>query len=154
MAVTERDFPKGHPKASDYDPHSPEAIEWARVNIHPLGERDFPVDHIKAVDTPGNTNRIPIRAGEDPARPEIEAHTGATPEVAAARKALEAQLSAKAKETPTLPDGFVDTGKVAEDSAVAFLVKMGHDDDEARKIVREQGVDQILAAKATLHAGE
>lgn len=154
MAVTERDFPKGHPKASDYDPHSPEALEWARVNIHPLGERDFPVDHPKALDTKGNTNHIPLRAGEDPARPEIEAHTGATREVAAARKAIEAQLTAKAKETPVLDDGRVDTGKVAEDSAVAFLVKMGHDEDTAQQIVREQGIDQVLAAKATLHAGE
>lgn len=154
MAVTERDFPKGHPKASDYDPHSPEAIEWARVNIHPLGERDFPVDHPKALDTKGNTNHIPLRAGEDPAHPELEAHTGATAEVAEARKKYEQFMQPKAKETPTLPDGFVDTGKVAEDSAVAFLVKLGHDDDEAQKIVREQGIDQILAAKATLHAGE
>lgn len=154
MAVTERDFPKGHPKASDYDPKSPEAIEWARVNIHPLGERDFPVDHIKAVDTPGNTNHIPVRAGEDPAHPELEPHTGATAEVAdARRKAYLSQLP-KVQETPMLDDGRVDVGKVAEDSAVAFLVKMGHDDDEAHKIVREQGVDQILAAKATLHAGE
>lgn len=154
MAITERDFPKGHPKASDYDPKSPEAIEWARVNIHPMGERDFPVDHPKALDTKGNTNHIPIRAGEDPARPEIEAHTGATPEVAAARKAYEAQLSAQAKDTPVLDDGRVNTAKVAEESAVAFLVKQGHDDATARKIVREQGVDKVLAAKATLKAGE
>lgn len=154
MTVAERDFPKGHPKAGDYDPKSPEAIEWARVNIHPLGERDFPVDHPKALDTKGNTNAVPVRAGEDPARPEIEAHTGATPEVAAARKAYEQQLSAQAKETPVLDDGRVDTAKVAEDSAVAFLVKLGHDEEGSRKIVREQGIDQILAAKATLHAGE
>jgi hypothetical protein len=154
MAITERDFPKGHPKAADYDPKSPDAVEWARKNIHPMGERDFPVDHPKALDTPGNKNHVPIRAGEDPDRPELEAHTGATEEVAAARRAYDASIAASAKETPTLEDGRVNTAKIAEDAAVQFVMKQGHDEEAARKIVREQGIDQILAAKATLQAGE
>jgi hypothetical protein len=152
--VAERDFPKGHPASADYDPKSPEAKEWARVNIHPLGERDFPVDHPKACDTPGNTNHIPVRAGVDPLHPELEEHTGATPEVAILRRAAYLARLPKAQETPTLPEGFVDTAKIAEDSAVDFVMEQGHDEDAARQIVREQGVDQILAAKATLGKGE
>jgi hypothetical protein len=62
----ERDWPPGHPKAGDYDPNSPEAKEWARVNVHPLGERDWPVDHPKALDTPGNENTLVWQAGVDP----------------------------------------------------------------------------------------
>jgi hypothetical protein len=150
MTVHEEDFPKGHPKRFDYDPASPEAIEWARINIHPKGERDFPVDHPKAVDTPGNTNHLAWAPGVDPHHPDLEAHTGATPEQAAGRKAYEAQLSARAKETPTTEDGRVDTGKVAEESAVQFVMSQGHDEAAARQIVREQGIDQVLAAKATV----
>jgi hypothetical protein len=152
--VTERDFPKGHPKAADYDPKSPEAIEWARVNIHPMGERAYPVDSKKSSDTPGHECSLEWRAGVDPLHPELEPHTGATPEVAAARRAAYLAQQPKAQETPTLPEGFVDTGKVAEDAAVLFVVAQGHNEEEARKIVREQGVDRILAAKATLGKGE
>jgi hypothetical protein len=152
--VSERDFPKGHPKASDYDPTSPEAVEWARKNIHPMGERAYPVDSVKSSDSKVNDASVEWRAGVDPAHPELEPHTGATPEVAAARKAQEASIIAKAKETPTLDDGRVNTAKIAEDSAVAFLEAQGHDEATARQIVREQGVDKILAAKATLGKGE
>lgn len=72
----EPDHPPGHPKRFDYDPASPEAIEWKRKNFHPLGERDFPVDHPKAIDTPGNTNHIPALPGVDPNHPEREPFTG------------------------------------------------------------------------------
>ncbi len=147
---TERDFPLGHPKAADYVPGSPEAIEWARKNIHPLGERDFPVDHVKAVDTQGNTNHIPIRPGVDPAHPDLEAFTGATKEVAAARHAAYVAQLPKVEETPMLPEGFVDTAKVAQKSALDFLEKQGHTPDEAAAILAELGIDKILAAKATL----
>lgn len=152
--VKERDFPVGHPASSDYDPKSPEAKEWARVNIHPMGERDFPVDHPKACDTPGNTNHIPVRAGVDPLHPELQEHTGATPEVAEARRKAYLAQQPKAQETPMLEDGRVNAAKVAEESAVSFVMEQGHDEEKAREIVREQGVDQILAAKATLGKGE
>jgi hypothetical protein len=98
--LSERDFPPGHPSASDYDPESPEAIEWARKNIHPKGERDFPVDHPKALDTPGNTNAVPIVAGVDPARPQHEAFTGRSPQQAEAVRKVVAELAARAMESP------------------------------------------------------
>jgi len=45
--------------------------------------------------------------------------------------------------------------KSAEESAVFVRDgNKGHDEETARQIVREQGVDQILAAKATLGKGE
>jgi hypothetical protein len=149
---TEEDFPKGHPARFDYDPASPEAKEWARKHIHPKGERDFPVDHPKAVDTPGNTNHVPVRAGVDPAHPELEAFTGRTPEQAAAVKAVNAALAAMQVETPMMPEGFVDTAAVAKKTALDFLLKQGHDETTAEKILAEQGIDQVLAAKATLSA--
>ena len=96
----ERDFPPGHPAASDYDPASPEAIEWARKNVAPLGQRDFPVDHPKAVDTPGNTNALQWEAGVDPHNPHREPHTGRTPEQAAGVASMTAIASARAKESP------------------------------------------------------
>ena len=152
--TTERDFPKGHPKAADYVPGSPEAVEWARKNIHPKGERDFPVDHPKAVDTSGNTNHVPIRIGVDPLHPELEEFTGASPEVAKARREAYLARLPKVEETPMLPEGFVDTGAVAHKTALEFLATQGHDEETAAKILAEQGIDQILAAKATLSAGE
>jgi len=150
--VQERDFPKGHPKAADYVPESPEACEWARKNIHPKGERDFPVDHPKAVDTPGNTNHIPIRPGIDPAHPELEEFTGATPKVAAARRAAYLAQLPKVAETPMLPEGFVDTAAIAQKTALDFLMAQGHDEQTARVILAREGLDQVLAAKATLGA--
>jgi hypothetical protein len=150
MSVAERDFPKGHPKAGDYDPASPEAIEWARVNIHTKGERDFPVDHPKAVDTVGNTNATEWRPGVDPAHPELEALTGATAAQAAGRKAAEQELSKRAKETPTLPGGIVDLGAIARNNAIAFVVSLGNTEEKAAEIVDVQGVEQILAAQALM----
>jgi hypothetical protein len=152
--TAERDFPLGHPKAADYVPGSPEAVEWARKNIHPLGERDFPVDHPKAVDTKGNTNHLPIRAGVDPLHPELEEFTGASPEVAKARRAAYMAQLPKVAETPMLPEGFVDVGAVAHRAAIDFLLEQGHDQAAAEKVLAQEGVDQILAAKATLSAKE
>jgi hypothetical protein len=99
-AVEQDDFPVGHPARFDYDPNSPEAKEWARVHIHPRGERDFPVDHPKALDTQGNTNAVVITAGVDPNKPELEAFTGRTPEQAAAVAEMNARLAEQAKPTP------------------------------------------------------
>lgn len=96
----EEDFPKGHPARFDYDPTSPEAIEWARKHVAPLGERDFPVDHPKAVDTPGNLNHLVHEAGVDPLNPHRQAHTGRTPEQVAGLKALSEAASKAAKESP------------------------------------------------------
>ncbi len=98
----ERDFPIGHPKAFDYDPTSPEAIEWARQNVHPLGERDFPVDHPKAVDTPGNTNHFAWPPGVDPYNAHLEEHTGKTPAQAAAAAEFNRRVAEHAQESPAL----------------------------------------------------
>lgn len=97
---TEEAFPKGHPARSDYDPGSPEAIEWARVNVSPLGERDFPVDHPKALDTPGNTNHLTIRAGVDPHNPHMEPFTGRTPAQAAGVAMMSETASRLAEDSP------------------------------------------------------
>jgi len=98
----ERDFPPGHPGASDYDPESPEAIEWARKNVHPLGDRDFAVDHPKALDTAGNLNHLPVTAGVDPLNPHREAFTGRTPKQVAAIKTLSEAASKAAVESPVV----------------------------------------------------
>jgi len=151
---TEEDFPKGHPARFDYDPASPEAKEWARRNISLKGERDFPVGHPKAVDTPRNTNHVPIRPGIDPAHPELEAHTGRTPEQAAAVRAANAALAARQMETPMLDDGRVNVAEIAERTALDFLEKQGHEPEEAEALLRELGVDKILAAKAVVGVKE
>ena len=103
MATPEEpDFPPGHPKRFDYNPKSAEAREWARRNVHPAGERDFPVGHIKASDTKGNTNRVAVRAGEDPAHPEREPFTGRTPDQVAADRELWDERKAQAMPSPQL----------------------------------------------------
>lgn len=100
MATPEEpDFPKGHPKRCDYDPHSPEAREWARLHIHPAGERDFPVGHPKALDTPGNRNHIAVVAGVDPDHPELEPFSGRTPEQVEGDRQIWAEASAQAQPT-------------------------------------------------------
>jgi hypothetical protein len=98
----ERDFPVGHPKAADYVPASPAAKEWNRVNVHPLGERDFPVGHPKALDTPGNRNDMEWPTGVDPLHPELEAHSGRTPEQAKAVADFNASVAQVVKESPVL----------------------------------------------------
>jgi hypothetical protein len=98
----EYDFPPGHPARFDFDPESADAKEWARKHVSPLGERDFPVDHPKAADTPGNTNALTWEAGVDPHNPHREPHTGRTPEQAAGAAVLSAIASAAAAESPVL----------------------------------------------------
>lgn len=98
----ETDFPAGHPARHDYDPHSPEALEWVRRNVSPLGERDFPVDHPKAADTAGNTNTLAWPAGVDPHNPHREPFTGRTPEQAAGVAMMTAIASKAAAESPVL----------------------------------------------------
>lgn len=114
----EEDFPKGHPKRFDYDPDSPEALEWMRKNYHPKGERDYPLDHPKAVDTPGNTNAREVLPGIDPDKPELEAFTGRTPEVAKRVQDITRKLSEHAKETvlpePTIAPNPPAPGSTAE----------------------------------------
>ncbi len=102
----EEDYPVGHPARFDYDPKSPEAIEWARLHIFPKGERDYPPDHPAAMDTPGNENHLQWRAGEDPHRPELEAHTGRTPAQAAAVREMNRRLAESARESPVLEPGI------------------------------------------------
>jgi len=103
MATPEEpDFPPGHPKRFDYDPKSPEAREWARLNIHPAGERDFPVGHPKASDTKGNTNAVAVLAGVDPDHPELEAFTGRTPDQVEADRELWEERKALAYPSPEL----------------------------------------------------
>jgi hypothetical protein len=98
----EEDFPKGHPGRADYDPHSPEAQEWARLHVSPLGERDFPVDHPRAADTPGNTNALQWEPGVNPHNPHREPHTGRTPDQAAGVAVLSEIASRAAQESPVL----------------------------------------------------
>ena len=101
MATPEEpDFPPGHPKRNDYNPRSPEAREWARLHIHPAGERDFPVGHPKALDTKGNLNHLPAVAGVDPLHPELEPFTGRTPEQVEGERDLWAERVAQSKPTP------------------------------------------------------
>jgi len=111
-AVVEQDFEQGHPKRFDYDPASPAAREWARVHISVKGERDFPVDHPKAVDTKGNHNTVVVLPGVDPFHPELEAFTGRTPEQAKAAAEMLAELARQAKETPPRP--LIDGVKLNE----------------------------------------
>jgi hypothetical protein len=152
--VQERDFPKGHPKAADYVPGSPDALEWTRKNIHPKGERDFPVDSVKAADSKDTDTELIWRPGVDPTQPDLEEFTGATPEVAAARHAAYLAQLPKVAETPMTPEGFVDTGAVAAKTALDFLLAQGHDEQTARVILSREGIDQVLAAKHTLAAKE
>lgn len=103
MATPEEpDFPKGHPGRFDYDPESPEAIAWARSHMAPRGERDWPVGHPAAVDTPGNKNSIQHQPGVDPAHPELEPFTGRTPAQAAGARALYQAMAEYAQPSPEL----------------------------------------------------
>lgn len=134
---SERDFPLGHPAASDYNPASPEAKEWVRKNVSPLGERDFPVDHPKAIDTPGNLNHLQIRAGTDPHNPHREEFTGRTPEQAAGVAAMTAIASAAAAESPvTFPLDAAEVNQALDTKRV----QLGRDvltADEYAAVVKE-----------------
>lgn len=99
---TEWDFPPGHPGRGDYDAASPDAIEWARVHVSPLGERAFPVDHPAAPDTPGNLSHLAVRPGVDPVNPHLEPFTGRTPAQVAGIRALSEAASKAATESPVL----------------------------------------------------
>ena len=99
---SEDDFPPGHPGRADYDPKSPDAIEWIRKNVSPFGERDFAVDHPKAIDTAGNTNTLEWPAGVDPHNPHREPFTGRTPEQAAGVALMSQLASTQAKESPVV----------------------------------------------------
>ncbi len=98
----ERDFEPGHPAASDYDPSSPQAREWARQHVSPLGERDFAVDHPKALDTAGNLNHLPVTAGVDPLNPHREAFTGRSPAQVAGVRALSEAASKASVDSPVV----------------------------------------------------
>ncbi len=106
----EQDFPAGHPARHDYDPESAEAIEWARTHVAPLGERDFPIDHPKAADTPGNLNHLPVTMGVDPLNPHREPHTGRTAKQVDGLRRLSETASTAAKESPVLQP--IDAGIV------------------------------------------
>ncbi len=131
----ESDFEPGHPGRSDYNPASPEAQEWVRKNVHPLGERDFPVDHPAAADTPGSLNSIQWVAGVDPLNPEREAFTGRSPEQAAAVRELSERASKAAAESPVVPP--LNAEEVAA-RMNAKRVEVGNDvltDEEVRAVM-------------------
>lgn len=126
----EQDFPPGHPARFDHNPDSPDAMEWRRQNVHLKGERDFPVDHPKAVDTEGNTNQMQWEAGVDPLNPELQAFTGrdkATAdhirqlEVEAAKQARESLLPAPTIAPPPPPPGDTSLPSGQPHSALATI---------------------------------
>jgi len=140
----ERDFPKGHPKAADYDPSSPEAQEWHRLNVHPRGERDWPVGHPKAVDTPGNTNAVPTLPGIDPQHPDLEPFTGRTPAQAAAARALDAEAAKTAQPSPVVKPGLApDPDQIR--ARVQALVAEGNTPEQANGIAVREMYEQMLA---------
>jgi hypothetical protein len=110
----EQDFPAGHPARFDYNPASPEAIEWARINVHPKGERAYPVDHPRDGQEHNWSNSAIWQPGIDPDNPDREEFTGRSPEQAAAVRALNAQLAAQAKESPALEPGIAPAPPAAQ----------------------------------------
>ncbi|HZD31614.1 MAG TPA: hypothetical protein VE779_08125 [Candidatus Angelobacter sp.] len=102
MTPQEQDFPPGHPARGDYNPRSPEAQEWAAAHYAPKGERDFPIGHLKAGDTPGNLNHIEHKAGVDPQHLDLEPHSGRTREQVAALADLNKLLAELASPSPVL----------------------------------------------------
>lgn len=136
----EEDFPKGHPGRSDYDPESPEAKEWARLHVHPLGQRDFPVGHPAAADTPGNLNHVQWAPGVDPINPHREAHTGRTPAQVEGLRKLSETASRQAQESPvTYPVDAAVLNKMLDDRRN----ELGRDlltNDEYQSVVRDYHV--------------
>ena len=102
MPQVERDFPIGHPAAVDTIIGSREHKLWLEQHKWLENQRDFPPGHPKAADTPGNLNHIPVVAGVDPLNPHLEAHTGLTPEKAAAVREWNKAQAALAKESAAL----------------------------------------------------
>jgi hypothetical protein len=115
----EQDYPPGHPKRADYNPASPEAIEWARLNVHPLGERDWPVDHPKAVDTPGNLNAVVWQAGVDPFHPDREPFSGH--KIPADKEAGAAAHAPAAGEKPSAPASPFEEALTAAEAALKAI---------------------------------
>jgi len=146
-SIVEDDFPQGHPKRCDYDPSSPAAKEWARVNIHPKGERDYPVDHPKAVDTKGNQNAVAVVPGVDPNHPELEAFTGRTPAQAAAAAAVLQQAAKAAKETPVRKPIDADRFQLALKAKCVELGVRELSADQYTNFLREMGVDTPQAGE-------
>jgi len=132
-AIVEDDYPKGHPARCDYDPNSPEAKEWMRVNCHPKGERDWPIDHPAAIDTVGNKNAVVWTPGVDPHHPDREAFTGRTAEQAKATRAAQQVLMAHARETPV---------RRAVDAAA---IRAAYDEECKRLGVNQLSEEQNLA---------
>lgn len=147
----EQDFPAGHPGRADFDPESAEAKEWARKNVHPQGERDFPVDHPKALDTPGNLNHLPTLAGVDPLNPHREPFTGRSPAQAAAVRVLSETASKAAVASPVTQP--IDAGVVNRmlDMKRAELNRDLLTPEEYQSVLRDyhvqrsEGVDQARA---------
>jgi|SRR6267143_1070652 len=102
MPQIERDHPIGHPAAADTVIGSREHKAWIEQHKWLENARDFPPGHPKAADTPGNLNHLPLVAGVDPLNPHLEAHTGQTPERAAALKEWNRQQAALAKDSAAL----------------------------------------------------
>lgn len=135
----EHDFPAGHPARGDYDPKSKEAMEWVRKNVSPLGERDFPVDHLKAADTAGNTNTLSWPAGVDPHNPQREPFTGRTPEQAAGVAQMTAIASALAQESPVLkPLDAMEVSQAMNAKRKELGVDMLSPDDYSRVLAELQ----------------
>lgn len=131
----ETDFPPGHPGRADYDPRSAEAEEWARKNVHPLGERDFPVDHPAASDTPGNLTHLVYEPGVDPKNPHREPFTGRTPEQVAAIRELSERASTAAKESPVHQPLDAAAVNEALDRKRAELGRDVLSDEEYREVI-------------------
>lgn len=152
-AKADESFPKGHPGRADYDPESPEAKEWARLNVHPLGERDFPVGHPAAADTPGNLNHLTWTPGVDPINPHREAHTGRTPAQVEGLRKLSEQASRQAQDSPvTYPVDAAVLNKMLDNKRK----ETGRDlltNDEYQSVVRDYHVQfssDVEKAKAEL----
>jgi len=149
-ARAEEDFPAGHPARADYDPESPEAKEWARLNVHPLGERDFPVGHPGAADTPGNLKHVQWTAGVDPFNPQREAHTGRTPAQVEGLRKLSQQASLEAKESPV---AFPVDAAVLNAMLDNRRKELGRDlltADEYQSVVRDYHVQRSTQVGAAL----
>jgi hypothetical protein len=119
MPQIERDFPIGHPAASDTVIGSAEHHAWLEQHKWVENQRDFPPGHPKAVDTPGNLNSLAWPAGIDPLNPHLEEHTGLTPDKAAAVKEWNLQQAELAKESAALLaiDANVANAALAEERA-------------------------------------
>lgn len=120
----ERDFPIGHPKAIDTVIGSHEHLAWLEQHKFLENARDFPPGHPKAIDTAGNLNHLVWPGGVDPLNPHREAHTGRTPEQAAAVREWDEEEAAGAHESPVVP---VIDAAVANAALAAERARLGVD---------------------------